>query len=369
MIASASARQRLAAALDRRIGPGKSVSQKVAAAGVGRSADTIGRWMRDEVAAPVDGIAELDRFFAARGDFDLLAEVFPEMATRRPAAVPAGDRAFVISDDGHMVAAPHGPAQHVREVLRLHPAAQVDAPVYALRMLGWVELTARTDGRLIIRKAVGVSPEAARRAAAWLAEQGRAWLDIEIRTLQGEAWATRRYDTLRAAVAALEAAAANVDLADQISTSIRAARLNPDTMADPAQVALRRAWCGRAAPLDSMLAELRTLPGHERASLLRRDDDGWTVVSAGPGTCLRRDLDGRRLADMRDQVYGDMVAAQLDAVMAEGQPALHDLAIRTRFDGGAYRRLALPLAGPGGLPFVLSLADIYQAPRAGGAIG
>ncbi len=352
-----SAQLRLARALAPRVGPGTGTSYKTLARAIARSEGSIIAYARAERAASVDTVDAMAKFFAQRhGDTQFLPEVFG-----RAAAGPA-DICLWATDDGALSAAPRGPAEFVRSSLALDTGVTFDAVAYAVRMLGWVAVTLRPDGSVSIRRHLTQScPEAAARIAAWLVDQGRGFTAIGIDSLQGETWTSRGYDTVRAAVAALTTPVPAV--AEQISTGISTARLALDSITDPAQAALLRRWDGSSTGLEAMLAAVEHAGAMARASILRADDDGWTVLSAGAGTHLRRDLSGRPLRVMRDQNYVDVVDRQLGAARVEGQPRLDDLRITAAGDAGAYRRLALPVTGLDGIAYCLTMSDIYAPPQ------
>jgi hypothetical protein len=350
---------RLAVLIKHHFGPGAGVPLKALARAAGKTEETIRNYADAATAPSVDTAEDIIRALIKAGCADAYERVFG----RPVAPAGGGDACLIITDDGAVNPAPHGPGLFVRQSIGVRHDVGFDAPSYAFRMLGWVEISIRADGRLIVRRGCDPSPEASARAAAWLATQARAFAAIEVHTLQGDDWSVRTYGTLRAAAAAFEAGLGARSVADQLSTSIVTQRLAEDLIGDPLQAAMRRASCGRVAPLEPLLSELHALPGQERASLLRRTADGWMVLSAGPATRLRRDLAGMHLRQMRDQRFADVAEAQLDAMAEAGMPRFDDFQIRTISDSGAYRRFALPARGADGGLYAVCVADIYRHPQ------
>jgi transcriptional regulator with XRE-family HTH domain len=177
-------------ALRRRLYPHAPLHLKQIARAIGRSENTVARWWRGETRILADDLYRLAEFIVRRGDRKFLHEIFFDLL---PADAPSDDLAALVSTlvrgalvtsnreggmdrdahrwfvaDGAMAEAPTGHADYVRNVLRL-PGTTGDLSAYAMRTLGWIAVTERADGVLVIRHdGRRVAPLAAERICEWL---------------------------------------------------------------------------------------------------------------------------------------------------------------------------------------------------------
>lgn len=177
-------------ALRRRLYPHAPLHLKQIARAIGRSENTVARWWRGETRILADDLYRLAEFIVGRGDRKFLHEIFFDLL---PSDAPSDDLAALVLTlvrgalvtsnreggmdrdahrwfvaDGTMAEAPTGHADYVRSVLRL-PGTTGDLPAYAMRTLGWIAVTERADGVLVIRHdGRRVAPLAAERICEWL---------------------------------------------------------------------------------------------------------------------------------------------------------------------------------------------------------
>ncbi|MBN9530450.1 MAG: helix-turn-helix transcriptional regulator [Alphaproteobacteria bacterium] len=354
-------RAHLDAAIARRLMPNSELTMRALAKASGYSEATIRRARNGETGhIDAEMLFALSEVFARRGDHDFLVEIFG--ITVATPAMNGGDLCYWITEDGAVNAAPFGHARFVRDALRLGPDEAFDAIAYGIRAMGWIEITIRANGRLTVRRhLVNAAADAGRRAADWLAEQGRTFSEIEILSLQGDSWSRRRYDTIRAAAQSLAVPVGDA-ISDHISVHIATKRLSFNHIADPVQIAALRHWNGPDTEVDSLMRAITAAGGSANYSLLRKEDDGYTLLTLGAANRLRHDLAGRSLRLLRDQHYVDLVEQQFDTLPSEGV-RFDDLDIQARTDRGGYRRLALSASGPGGDRYAVTVTDIYRKPQ------
>jgi|SRR5579862_3170850 len=177
-------------ALRRRLYPHAPLHLKQIARAIGRSENTVARWWRGETRILADDLYRLAEFIVGRGDRKFLQEIFFDLLPKdaaqddlaasvltlvRGALASASREGGIDRDahhwftaDGEIAEAATGHADYVRAVLRL-PGTAGDLPAYAMRTLGWIALTERADGVLVIRhNGRRLAPLAAQRICEWL---------------------------------------------------------------------------------------------------------------------------------------------------------------------------------------------------------
>lgn len=177
-------------ALRRRLFPNAPLHLKQIAGAIGRSENTITRWWRGETRVAGDDLYRIACFFSDRGDVNFLRDVFGGLvATEEPhigdeekvleviralmrsgttADAGGNDRHSWITAEGEMTIATSGHAVYVRRRLGL-PQSSADLTGYAVRVLGWIAVTERTDGTVVVRHdGRRVAPLAAERIHEWL---------------------------------------------------------------------------------------------------------------------------------------------------------------------------------------------------------
>ncbi len=178
-------------ALRRRLFPNAPLHLKQIARAIGRSENTVTRWWRGETRIAGDDLFRIARYLVGRGDGAFLREIFDdllaaddlrtqneeekllELIRKLMGRVPAadsdhGDRHSWFTAEGALAIANSGHAAYVRRSLGL-PYGSGDLAAYAMRVLGWVAVTERADGTVVIRHdGRRVAPLAAERIQEWL---------------------------------------------------------------------------------------------------------------------------------------------------------------------------------------------------------
>lgn len=180
-------------ALRRRLFPNAPLHLKQIARAIGRSENTVTRWWRGETRIAGDDLFRIARYLADRGDSIFLHEIFEGllvadglgiqkeeekllelirklMGRVAPVDPDGGDRHSWFTAEGELAIANSGHAVYVRRSLGL-PHGAGDLAAYAMRVLGWVAVTERADGTVVIRHdGRRVAPLAAERIQEWLDE-------------------------------------------------------------------------------------------------------------------------------------------------------------------------------------------------------
>jgi transcriptional regulator with XRE-family HTH domain len=181
--------KRFQEALRRRLYPHAPLHLKAIARAIGRSENTVTRWWRGETRILGEDLYSIARFLVRRGDRSFLSEIFGDLAPDFRAsgtdeAVLAAAREILLrvaetgglgrdihcwfNAEGTLTAAPGGHDDYVRRTLHL-PAGAGDLSAYAMRMLGWIAITERANGEVMIRHdGRRVAPPAAEACCEWL---------------------------------------------------------------------------------------------------------------------------------------------------------------------------------------------------------
>jgi len=350
--------------LRRRLYPNASLHLKEIAGAIGRSENTVTRWWRGETRITAEDLHRIAQVLARRGDRQFLQDVFADLlpvgtsaggieesvlAFARAVLAEAGQSSRVGRDsnvwftaDGLLAVAPLGHADYVRRVLRL-PEGAGDLAAYAMRVLGWIAITDRADGVVVIRHdGRRVAPLAAERICEWLDDcadripQVRRAIHMEGR------WIEAHHPEARAAAAAIAKVAFIVRIP-------------------------RRAWIINPLPLDSItdarLADLLRTHYQAPDKLVHAAADmgafttsnvfgvsGDDVISHHIGTSLGFDpstFEGLNVLSRPDTDYALMVQARVLRTRREG--ANYNELIGTIDDRNVrYLNLAMPEPGPMG---------------------
>ncbi len=213
-------------ALRRRLYPNAALHLKEIGGAIGRSENTVTRWWRGETHIGGEDLYRIASFFTERGDHSFLHDVFGTLVPdggRSPqsdSAILAVARTLLsrvaesgtIANDSHawftangaIDAASLGHHEYVRRELRL-PASAGDLSAYAMRVLGWIALTERADGVVVIRHdGRRVAPAAAEAICEWLYDCADRVRSIRrIVHLDGQ-WVEALHPDARVAAAAIE---------------------------------------------------------------------------------------------------------------------------------------------------------------------
>lgn len=361
-------------ALRRRLYPQAPLHLKQIARAIGRSENTVARWWRGETRILADDFYRLAEFIVGRGDRKFLQEIFFDLL---PSDAPSDDLAALVLTlvrgalatsnreggtdrdvhhwfvaDGEMAAAPTGHADYVRGVLRL-PGTAGDLPAYAMRTLGWIAITERADGVLVIRHdGRRVAPLAAERICEWLEDHAEHIAHVRRSVRMEGHWIEAYHHGAHAAATAIAKVAFIVHVP-------------------------RRPWIVKPLPLDRITdARLKSLlQVHQREpdKLVRaaaamgafttsslfgvRDQD---VVSLHVGTDLGFDpstVEGLNVLSRPDTEYAIMLQARILRAQREG-PIYSELS--GTIDTFNVRYLSLTLPEPGANGRVLTSSVVLE---------
>jgi len=357
---------RLRDALRRRLYPNASLHLKEIARAIGRSENTVTRWWRGETQLRGEDLYRIARFFHRRGDVAFLSELFGELitsnmlSTAAEAAVVAlvrealaqgsvsgrGNDSFDehvwFTADGAIEASPTGHADFVRRTLRISERAG-DLTAYATRVLGWIALTVRGDGTVVVRhdgRRVGAL--AAERVCEWLEDRADRIKHVRRSVHIDGAWVEAFHASVRAATAAIAKVAFIVRLPRR---PWRVERLPLDSVGDPRLSALLKAY--GAAP--HRIIHVAAASGAFTTSSVfgvKGDDVISHHVATGFGFDTMS-VEGLNVLSRPDTDYALMVQARILRTRREG-PTYYELTGTIDDTSVRYYNLALPEPGPDG---------------------
>ncbi len=354
------ARERLAAALGKRVGPGTGISYKTLAHAIGRGATSVIGYVRGEQSAPIEAVAAMIGFFGRIGDATFTAEVFGDAAAA-PAA--QGDDCRWLTERGEALAAPAGLRAKAATALGL-PPGMGDEAGYARRALGWVGWTLRADGLLLVELERGIAdPAAIARARDLAAAQRDRIRRVQVVTHQGDAVAARDYDWLGAALDALDRAGEVTAI-----TAQPLVRRATETAVGLDHLDRQRRHlldsCAIGAGIGDMLSASDRCGMLDRTALVRVGPDGSVrLLYAGEGVRIRSDAIGREASEMDDVVYGEALRRDMRRAAAAGRSFGR---VELEADGirASYTRLAIRGAGN-----IVLTANIVDAAPDGVRVG
>jgi transcriptional regulator with XRE-family HTH domain len=359
---------RLRDALRRRLYPNAPLHLKEIAGAIGRSENSLTRWWRGETGIRGEDLQRIARFFMRRGDAGFLRDVFGDLiAADAPLAAVeaavialvrdalsngafagrgkdpfANDEHFWFTADGSIQSSPTGHVDYVRRTLRI-PERAGDLTAYATRVLGWIALTERGDGLVVVR-------HDGRRVGALAAEQVCGWLEDRADRIShvrrsvhiDGAWVEAHHASARAAVAAIAKVAFIVRLPRR---QWRVDQLPLDAIGDPRLGGLLQAY--REAPHRIIHAAAGTGAFTTSSVFGIKGDD---VVSHHVATGFGFDttsVEGLNVLSRPDTDYALMVQARILRTRREG-PTYYELAGTIDDTYVRYYNLALPEPGPEG---------------------
>jgi transcriptional regulator with XRE-family HTH domain len=202
--------RRFREALRKRLYPHAPLHLKQIAKAIGRSENTLARWWRGETRVLADDLYRLAAFMAERGDRKFLHEIFGDLLSEgavrdelaasvlsvvRSALAGSSARGKLGRDthtwfdaEAKMAAAPSGHADYVRGALGLRGSGG-DLVSYAARVLGWLAVTERADGVLVVRHdGRRISPLAAERICEWLEDRAEQIAQVRRSVLMDGQW-------------------------------------------------------------------------------------------------------------------------------------------------------------------------------------
>jgi len=359
---------RLRDALRRRLYPNAPLHLKEIAGAIGRSENSVTRWWRGETQIRGDDLYRIARYFQRRGDAAFLQDVFGELiavdtpSTAVEAAVLAlvrealtngvlgargkdplaSDEHLWFTADGRVQSSPTGHADFVRHNLGI-PERAGDLTAYATRVLGWIALTERGDGAIVVR-------HDGRRVSALAAERVCDWLDVRADRITNirrsvhidGVWVEAYHADSRAAATAIAKVAFIVRLPRQ---QWRVDRLPLDAVRDLRLKELLRAY--GEAPHRIIHAAAGTGAFTTSSVFGVKGDD---VISHHVATGFGFDttsVEGLNVLSRPDTDYALMVQARILLTRREG-PTYYELTGTIDDTYVRYYNLALPEPGPQG---------------------
>ncbi len=351
-------------ALRRRLYPHAPLHLKQIAHAIGRSENTVTRWWRGETRILANDLYRLAEFLVARGDREFLNEIFADLI---PVAAASDDLAASVlslvrsaltgsqpgqavgrevqswfNADGEIVAAPTGHANYVRNLLQL-PGIGGDVAAYAMRVLGWIAVSERDGGGVLIRHdGRRVARLAAERICAWLEDRADQILQLKRSILMDGLWVEALHGS------ASEAAMAIGKVASIVCITRRPWKVRPlrlDSVADCRLKALLEVYHQQPARLIHAAAAMGAFT---TSSLFGVTGDN--VVLHCVGTDLGFDprmVEGLNVLARPDTEYALMLRARILATRRDG-PIYNELSGTIDTYNVRYLNLTLPEPGPNG---------------------
>jgi transcriptional regulator with XRE-family HTH domain len=354
---------RLREALRKRLYPNSPLHLKEVAGGIGRSKNTVTRWWRGESRITAYDLHRIAQYLERRGDHGFLEEVFHEFGAGKPAgnleemartlvrsvladAVEVGlaarDAHAWFNADGAMEAAQAGHADFVRRRLGM-PASAGDLVAYAARVLGWIAVTERSDGVVIIRHdGRRIATPAAEHICEWLEDRADRIQSVRRIVHMDAKWIEAVHPNAHLAAAAV-AKAALIMRVTRCAWSVKT--LSLDSISDPRLTDLMRVW--RQTPQDLVHAAA-AMGAFTTSSLF--GVNGEDVISHHVATGFGfdpRTIEGMNILSRPDTDYALMVQARILRTRREG-PTYHELTGTIDDHHVRYLNLALPEPGPEG---------------------
>lgn len=351
-------------ALRRRLYPHAPLHLKQVARAIGRSENTVTRWWRGETRILAEDLYRLAEFIVGRGDRKFLQEIFFDLL---PQEAPSDDLAALVltlvrgalstssreggggrdsyswfTANGEKVAAPNGHADYARSALQL-PAGAGDIATYAMRVLGWIALTERADGVLVIRHdGRRVSPLAAERICEWLEDRAEQLMHVRRSVLIEGQWVEAYHQGARAAATAV------AKVAFIVHVPRRPWMVKPlllDRVTDSRLMALLQV---QQQEPDKLVRAAAAMGAFTTSSLFGVDGDN--VISHHVATDFGfdpRTVEGLNVLSRADTDYALMLHARILGAKRDGA-SYNELAGTIEDCYVRYLNLTLPEPGPGG---------------------
>jgi transcriptional regulator with XRE-family HTH domain len=309
-------RQRVAEALRARVSPRGGVAVKKLAQGIGRSSEAIRQWLNGEAAIKAEDLAAVARYLK---DPALISEVFRDLDPP-----PARERFLWFTDGGLAHDAPAGHSDFVRRYVGLPLHVAGDCSVYAMRSLGWVELTTCGTGARIRYHAKGLNRAAAQATRDWLLGRADQIISVSRAVFIGIEWAHAPALTVVNVAAELDLAASSIGTPRR-----RVARKSLDLLT-PRLGKILSAWQNER---DDAIRAAQAVGLTGRLSVFAADDAG-NVICHRIGPTVRmphHECEGANLLAWSDPAY----SAELRRAILEA-----------REDGPTYTEVESPIFGP-----------------------
>jgi hypothetical protein len=330
-------KERQSAALQRRLGA--IFTGKMLAYEIGVHPDTVMNWVSGRSTMDGSAIESVSAFFAARGDYGFLPELFNGA---RPNRVPArdllqADRCLWFTGEGAAQEAPLGHARFVRDALKIESDVD-DFAGYAIRNLGWVECLARSDGRVGLRFAEATAdPAAVIRARDWLQSAGQTAQAPEITVWRNGDWHYSSSVPISDAARMLDRVGVSVAFNQMAERDWVMERLPISAIESPGMKSLLAAY-NEGAGLAKAALQLGLM---NMSSLLTVEGSNVTSIWIGPGLGLPNELFlNRNVLDRPDRNYASLVHYHILEAASDG-PTFYRLDIEIMGRRRRYERLAV----------------------------
>jgi hypothetical protein len=320
-------RSRLSAALRARLAPNTGIHVKQLAGAIGRSGEAVRQWLAGEAAIKAEDLAAVAEFF---GEPSFLMEVFGDLAVSA-----TRETRLWFTDRGICHEASGGHGDLVRRHLSLPGHIAGDVAIYAMRNLGWVELTAAAASARLRYHAKGIKPGAAAAARSWLLERNQRIASVSRAAFVGIEW-------VEASGLAVAAVAGELALAAAAPRSRKVERRTLDGL-PPRLGAVYRAWRGSQANVLDVAAGVGL---GARVNIFTADDGGNVHCRwIGPEVrALPRECVGANVLGWSDPIYGaELRCSILEA--REEAATFTELQIPMFGETVRFDRLALDVAG------------------------
>ncbi|MBN9529701.1 MAG: helix-turn-helix transcriptional regulator [Alphaproteobacteria bacterium] len=350
---------RLAALIVTHFGPGAGVPFRTLARAAGKSEETIRHYVDGTTSPTLDTAERIIAALVKAGCSDARRRVFGNVDADGQG--PRGaDTCLWVDSNGALHAAPYGHERLVLDVLDAKSGGWADWAGYAVRAMGWVQITLSADGHLLVKlSAQRAKAQAVARASAWILQPREMLAGIEILILDGDRLTSHQCDTRAGAVRQLEAAIAMPPAGRMVIDADRQPLAVAGT--DDAMSAALRTWDGTLTGAEVIARAVAASGGANRSGLYRLGPRGFVCAGVGGALPISGEIVGKPVKINGDPDYWDMVDAHLLATLAEG-PTLNTIEVRARGDRGVYQRLALPVMADGA-PAVWATSRITIHPQ------
>lgn len=367
---------RLRDALSRRLYPNTSLHLKEIAGAIGRSPNTVTRWWRGETHATGEDLFRIAQFFRRRGDDDFLQEVFSDLPlakltdvnfeSRASAALRTADgerhrggggsdRTSWVTADGGLPVAPAGHSEYIRRTLEM-PRNGGDLVAYATRVLGWIAVTERSDGIVIVRHdGRRVAGLAAERVCQWLNDHADRISSVRRVIHLDDRWIEASHSDMQSAIDAIIKTAFIARITRQ-RWQLR--RLPLPSIADARLKKLLKAYY--QSP-ENIVHAAAAMGAFTTSSLFRIKGEEVTSHHVATGFGFNsRTIEGVNVLSRADTDYGLMLQARILGTRQDG-PNYHELT--GTIDDYRVRYLNLSLSEPGAEGRVLTSSVVLEKSR------
>jgi hypothetical protein len=320
------------AAFTQRTAPNTGVTLKMLANKTGYSEDTLARYRDDTSTITAEAVRRIDAALAGFGFTGFTTELYgcPRGGTR-PALppVPPGiaapaDVCLWFTHEGTLHDAAMGHAEFARRYLDLPASTEADPRKFAIEHMGWLAVTRRSDGAVLLDgRPDRAAQEAIERAAEWLEAQQQAIVRAPMLAIQ-QASAAVLAQKLRGLAAPRESLA-----------TWQPEQLTESQICDDDARLLWRAVHEAGIERANLVETADRLGVLDRCALFLIDGDSVTSAHLGGALAVDRSVVGRNVMSRRDIGYAGMLRQH--ALQTKAGPTVHRI---DRRQGGGYSRIA-----------------------------